>query len=667
MRRRALLAIILTCSSCLPAILTAANTGSADPEAISYLRTHGTSPEAYVLGKFQRYDVVLLAEDHAVHQNLELARNLIPLLYRAGIRNFGMEFGATEDQAKLDALVTADHYDAAEARRLMFDYNVRWAYRGYLNIYRAVWSLNHALPPGAPRFRILNLSYRYDWAGFNGVLTPSNVCAVFPKGDTERFRAALINREILAQHKKILILTGTIHAFTRYKQPDYDYLSTGYCRLETRYMGERLYRMAPARVCTIILHQPFPGPSGGLVSPAFGAVETIMVRLGDRPVGFDLPGTPLGDLADGSGYAAGHPNFRLGDLADGYIFLAPFKAQRGCALDRKFLTAGNWSKAQRDWPDPNWTARPASPADYWRTVGDFVDLAKRYRQVAGAATTTSLVADRWSGGRLERYPDFQSRYVRSREVDIWLPPGYQAHPDRGYPVIYMQDGQNLFDPRNSFGGVTWGVDRAIVRLIRSGETKGAIIVGIWNTGIHRAADYVPEKAVAVRDISKVPGLVACPSEPIDSDAYLKFMVEELKPFVDRTFRTRTDPAHTFAMGSSLGALISAYAVAQYPDVFGAAACLSTHWPAANGAVVGYLSSHLPKADGHRLYFDFGSATLDAAYGPYQAQMDQGLRDLGYREGYDWVTRNFPGADHSEASWSKRVDIPLRFLLEGSAR
>jgi predicted alpha/beta superfamily hydrolase len=266
------------------------------------------------------------------------------------------------------------------------------------------------------------------------------------------------------------------------------------------------------------------------------------------------------------------------------------------------------------------------------------------------------------GGRIVTYPQFESRNVAAREVDVWLPPGYDGAGGARYPVIYMQDGQNLFDPAKSYTGRSWEVDRAMDRLISAGETPGAIIVGIWNTGITRSAEYVPAKAFSTHDIKEVSNSYASQSHPILSDLYLKFLVDELKPFVDRTYRTQADPAHTFIMGSSMGGLISAYAVAEYPDVFGAAACLSTHWTAGDGAVIGYLRERLPDAATHRFYFDHGTETLDSQYAPFQDRMDAVMRSHGYREGVTWVTRVFPGADHSEASWSKRVEIPLAFLL-----
>ena len=267
-------------------------------------------------------------------------------------------------------------------------------------------------------------------------------------------------------------------------------------------------------------------------------------------------------------------------------------------------------------------------------------------------------------GRLTPYPGFVSRWVAPREVDVWVPPGYDQNANDRYPVIYVEDGQNLFDPKKSYDGShTWRIAETMDRLIASGRTQGAILVGIWNTGLTRSADYIPAKAVSGNDIAKVANSYTTQSHSIDSDLYLKFLVGELKPFVDRTYRTRSDQAHTYVMGSSMGALISLYALTEYPSVFGAAACLSTHWLAGNGAMIPYLKTHLPNPADHRIYFDRGTETLDAQYAAYQEAVDAVMRKHGYREGVSWETRIFPGADHSELSWSKRVEVPLAFLLE----
>ncbi len=264
--------------------------------------------------------------------------------------------------------------------------------------------------------------------------------------------------------------------------------------------------------------------------------------------------------------------------------------------------------------------------------------------------------------RLVRHDAFPSAFVDPRRVDVWLPPGYDAAAAERYPVIYFHDGQNLFDPRLAYGGHTWGIDEAMHRLIAAGKTRGAIIVGLWNNGLTRFPEYMPRKAVTTADLGFGVGNQRMPAAMIRSDEYLKFIAEELKPFIDRTYRTLPDRAHTSIAGSSMGGLISGYALAEYPAVFGAAACVSTHWPAGDGCVVEYFAQHLPHAGAHRLYFDFGTATLDALYEPFQQRMDAALRTLGYTEGRDWLTRKFPGAEHNEKAWSARVDLPLEFLL-----
>ena len=295
-------------------------------------------------------------------------------------------------------------------------------------------------------------------------------------------------------------------------------------------------------------------------------------------------------------------------------------------------------------------------------------LSGRYRvmvrglsgTVLGAETTVTVTSA--TAGRIETLPALASQFVAPRRVDVWLPPGYDTHSSERYPVIYMHDGQNLFGPVNSFGGPAWEVDQALCRLIKSHQTPAAIIVGIWNTGMGRFPEYMPQKAATGAVVLLHVGTQAIATDTIRSDAYLKFMVEELKPLIDRTYRTQPGAPHTFVMGSSMGGLISAYAVAEYPGVFGGAGCVSIHWPAGEGAMIRYLKQHLPKPGANRFYFDYGTETLDAAYEPYQLQMDAVMRAAGYIAGRDWLTRKFPGADHSEKSWRLRVDVPLVFLL-----
>lgn len=266
-------------------------------------------------------------------------------------------------------------------------------------------------------------------------------------------------------------------------------------------------------------------------------------------------------------------------------------------------------------------------------------------------------------GMLQRHAQFSTRFVEPRTVDVWLPPHYCTEIGSRWPVIYMHDGQNLFEPAAA-SGADWGVSEAMARLIAAGLTGGAIVVGIWNTGERRWREYMPQKALpslaAVARFRQQAG-----GEPL-ADRYLRFLVQEVKPFVDRAYRTLGGRENTFVMGSSMGGLASLYAVCEYPHIFRGAGCLSTHWPAGKGLLLDYLRRALPPPGRHRFYFDHGTETLDAEYEAHQQQADAVLRAAGYREGVDWITRRFPGAEHSERSWRERVHIPLLFLLEGES-
>lgn len=269
------------------------------------------------------------------------------------------------------------------------------------------------------------------------------------------------------------------------------------------------------------------------------------------------------------------------------------------------------------------------------------------------------------GEQLVRHALMQPTGLPARDVDVWCPPGYRANITTRYPVIYMHDGQNLFDPATATNGETWGVGEALARLMRDEQLPGALIVGIGHSP-GRVSEYMPARplrapeAVALRtSFFRQAG-----AEPV-SDAYLHFLVAELKPMIDATYRTLPDQAHTFVMGSSMGGLISLYAVTEYPTIFGGAGCLSTHWPVGGNLLVDALGSALPPPGQHRLYFDYGTAGLDADYEPFQLRMNAHLRTAGYRAGHDVIVQRFSGAEHNEVAWRARVHLPLRFLLEGS--
>jgi enterochelin esterase-like enzyme len=282
-----------------------------------------------------------------------------------------------------------------------------------------------------------------------------------------------------------------------------------------------------------------------------------------------------------------------------------------------------------------------------------------------------------SSGRIIRTENFSSKHVPARNVDVWLPDNYTA--SKKYAVLYMHDGQMLFDSSITWNKQEWGVDETLNQLMQQNKIRDCIVVGIWNGGKSRHPEYFPQKPFEalskeeqqlVYSAYRSGGQSIFSGLPISSDNYLKFLVEELKPFIDKNYSTKTDASNTFVAGSSMGGLISLYALCEYPTIFGGAACLSTHWPGLlsieNNPVpavfFSYLKNHLPSAKQHRIYFDHGTETLDSMYASLQLQVDAIMKQKKYRPS-NWISRSWPGQDHSEKSWRSRLDIPITFLLK----
>jgi enterochelin esterase-like enzyme len=263
-------------------------------------------------------------------------------------------------------------------------------------------------------------------------------------------------------------------------------------------------------------------------------------------------------------------------------------------------------------------------------------------------------------GTLVYWPDVRSEFLsETHHVEVWLPPDYDDDPERNYKVIYMQDGQNLFDPRITEYGIDWGVDEAIVSGVNEDQFESVIVVGIWNTP-QRFSDYSPWDT---------------------GPQYARFIIEELMPRVNAEFRTLQGPRNTFAMGSSMGGLLSFYLVKDYPDIFGACGCLSSHFslsdaflamivgkdPAAEDStpyIVSAIADGYPAPTGGRFFFDYGTKGLDADYSAPHAVVRDWLIEHDLVEGEDFVIREYPGADHNNASWRARLGDQLSWLLAG---
>lgn len=283
------------------------------------------------------------------------------------------------------------------------------------------------------------------------------------------------------------------------------------------------------------------------------------------------------------------------------------------------------------------------------------------------AETSQSVVPTVSAGRVEVITGFRSQEIGPRTVHIWLPENYNEQET--YSVLYMHDGQMLFDATSSWNKQEWGVDEVASRLMQEGEIENLMVVGVFNAGQLRHKEYFPEKAYYLLPREKQESIYGFESDQLMADEYLKFLVRELKPYIDRNYATRPDPANTAIMGSSMGGLISLYAISEYPDVFGSAACMSTHWPGIDPddmdsvpeAFLSYMESNLPRPEDHKIYFDYGDQTLDAHYPPLQKKVDALMREKGFTP-ENWTTVYAPGAAHEEKAWQKRLPDALRFLF-----
>jgi len=242
----------------------------------------------------------------------------------------------------------------------------------------------------------------------------------------------------------------------------------------------------------------------------------------------------------------------------------------------------------------------------------------------------------------EKHSRFASRFLSSRrDVIVWLPPGYEA--GGRYPVLYLQDGQNLFDPATAFGGRDWQAHRTAECLIRSGAIEPLILVGVGHTGVRRISEYTPTRDPARRKGGK-------------GDRYARMLARELKPFIDSSYRTLRGPAGTAVGGSSLGALVSLQAGLLYPRVFGKMALLSPslwwHGRCILDLVRASRSSRRP-----RVWLDAGTAE-----GPDVLADLRLLRDALVEKQWDLRYCEAEGAGHNEAAWGARFGAVLKFLF-----
>lgn len=244
-------------------------------------------------------------------------------------------------------------------------------------------------------------------------------------------------------------------------------------------------------------------------------------------------------------------------------------------------------------------------------------------------------------GTVEIHPQMEGDGLLPRDVQVWLPPSYATHPNRRYPVLYMHDGQQVFDPATSTFGVDWGVDETATRLIEENKLREIMVVAINNTA--QRGDEYGDGELGRR--------------------YMEFIVHRLKPFIDETYRTMPEREHTGTMGASMGGLISFLLVYRHADVFAMAGCLSPAF---------FLDFRaLRQADWPTqptlIYIDNGGVGLEQMLQPGCDLMLETLPAKGFELGRNLFWIQDPKAEHNEAAWAERVWMPLSMMYGRGAQ
>ncbi len=241
-------------------------------------------------------------------------------------------------------------------------------------------------------------------------------------------------------------------------------------------------------------------------------------------------------------------------------------------------------------------------------------------------------------GKVEYHKEFASSILNNkRDIIVWLPIGYnpQKNPDKKHPVLYMHDGQNIIDPKTAYVGKDWRVDETVMKLIKQKKIKEIIVVGIYNS-----PDRLDEYSWTEK-----------------GQNYLKFIVTELKPFIDSSYKTLSDKDNTAIMGSSMGGLISFYAAWHYPNIFSMAGCLSSSFYYNNDRSIKQVEEYTGHKKHVKFYIDHGED------GSTRGQrMFVELSKKGYVIGQDIDYFYAPGAGHSEKEWAARLERPLLFFF-----
>ena len=378
--------------------------------------------------------------------------------------------------------------------------------------------------------------------------------------------------------------------------------------------------------------------AGALLAAAGPAAAQVVLKIGRVPAGTP-PTDTLFVAGSFNNWNPHNARFALRKVANGsYQISLPLSA---APAEYKF-TRGSWATAEADAKGQPLTNRKAdfgTARELLHEVLAWEDQSGRAPKRSTATPQVHVLAQAFAMPQLGR----------TRRVLVYLPADYAAQPKRRYPVLYLHDGQNVFDEATSFSG-EWGIDETLDRLRKAGQdATGSIVVAVDNGGEFRADEYIPWHSEALKGQAHPGG---------QGSAYVDFLVQTLKPYVDAHYRTRPDAAHTGIAGSSLGGLISVYAALKYPLVFGEVGAFSPAFWVCNDSLKAYAKAH-PAARTARFYFVCGPKESETML-PLMTQWRDELRAEGVSAAN--IAFHAPAdGEHKEWFWRREFPAAYRFL------
>ncbi|MCW8866551.1 MAG: alpha/beta hydrolase-fold protein [Colwellia sp.] len=369
-----------------------------------------------------------------------------------------------------------------------------------------------------------------------------------------------------------------------------------------------------------------------------GGVVFFIVERGKIQVTFILESPSLTAKSNvylvGSHSALGHwqPDqvamTYLGEQQGNHRWQKQLSFEQGEILEYKF-TQGSWANEganSQGLPlDNNYLTVTheqsiTTKVSHWRTTADL--------PVLGQIT-----------GTVKYHSQLTGQGVLPRDVIVWLPPGYQQNVEQYYPVLYMHDGQNIIDPNTASFKVDWSIDETLTRLIKEKKVPPMIVVGMSST-TNRGPEYSPGA---------------------DGEAYMSFVVNTVKPFIDNTYRTKGAREHTLVGGSSMGGMIALMLAWQYNDVFSKALCMSPAFKIDQLDYVATIADYQGPKKAIKIYIDNGGLGLEQRLQPGIDDMLLALKQQGYQNEMLWVLDK--DAKHTEAAWAKRFPAAITWLMQ----